>query len=280
MEELRVSRDWTLEHCEQPGLLWAPIRSTQEPPSAGILLIARSLGFAALLGLLWFGLERSLLQQARQQAAALAAQESRRTIAVSLAPPRASERVQPGPSPKGAGHVRGTDSIDPELLRAALQQRLPGPVTAEDSDRLGTLPTGEGGTRLENLDLSLPLAAGGTGRARGSGQDATRGGLKVDPQYDYRLVVLHQELAMLKPPYSAEEASIPVVVLISIGADGVPLRVRPISGPKSRFAEVIAAAMKWRFEPLGPHGLTAPFDLRLHFNPKIFDRKKEILPVH
>lgn len=277
MEELRVSRDWTSEHCEQPGLLWAPIRSTLEPPSAGILLIARSLGFAALLGLLWFGLERSLLHQARQQAAGL---ETRRTIAVSLAPSRASERVLPGPSPKGAGHVRGTDSIDPELLRAALQQRLPGPVTAEDSDRLGTLPTGEGGAGLENLDLSLPLAAGGTGRARGSGQDATRGGLKVEPQYDYRLVVLHQELAMLKPPYSAEEASIPVVVLISIGADGVPLRVRPISGPKSRFVEVMAAAMKWRFEPLGPHGLTAPFDLRIHFNPKIFDRKKEILPVH
>lgn len=257
-----------MEHGIAPGLAWNPVGSGLEPPTPWVVRLASGSGMVAGILLLAWAWERSWARVAPT----LPSLRGQPVVTVSLRLPAAPPRVAPGPSPSGLGHRRGTDSIDPERLQEALQHRLTGPLSGLADDPTAEVLAPPGGSGLEGLDLSLPRAPGGTGWAKGTGRDATRGGWKADfidaeRKYDRKLVVLLSKLAYFQPPYTVEEQTVPVIVLLTIGEDGVPIRARPLSGPRERYREALAAAMQWRFEPLGPHGLTAPHELTITFRP-------------
>lgn len=255
-----------METSDNPGLEWAPVHHHIQGPSYWDIWRYRIMTTAGLLiagGALWDA-SCGGMHPARWQDPASATTP----VAVLLSFPAAPTypRVAPGPFQSGEGHVKGTDSIDPALLREALEHRLPGPPGELGPD--GTVPAGEGGRVLPDLDLSLPKAPGGTGWARGTGRDATRGGKKAEPVHDLQLVVVHQEPAVSDLAFEDPELKVPVRVLLTIGAEGLPTEARATSGPEALYADVLQAAMKWRFEPLAPHGLTSPQFIRLTFHPQ------------
>ena len=54
-------------------------------------------------------------------------------------------------------------------------------------------------------------------------------------------------------------------VRILIDELGIPFRATLVSGPPKLGEKAIRAALAWRFEPLGPHGLKAPLAIVITF---------------
>lgn len=262
-EGLQVAQRWEAAHGS-PGLCWAPIRRDLEPPSPILVRAARLGVLVTGAGVAWL-----ILVGAGQRSGPSLFQASGtlRTVALSLAAP---EPRAPGPAASGLGHVQGTGTIDPRLKHAP--PPLPGLPEPLDPSAEASLPGLRTGSSPTSLDLSLPVASGGTGWAKGRGHDATRGGLKAEPvalppSGDGRLVVLLRVDARYTPPIDEEDRRQPVIVRLTVGADGVPLAAEPLSGPERRFPEARAAALRWRFEPLAAHGLPAPQQVRITFRP-------------
>lgn len=191
-----------------------------------------------------------------------------RTIAVDLTDPRplpspALQVAAPAPREgRGEGHPLGTGTIDPSLLSQTPGfHALPDPEAPPVKDLLAgpQLPAG--------LNLQLPLAEGGNGMAKGRGGEA-RAGLGSGPgghRPDFRLVVLHSETFTHRLKPGENLANQVVRVRIAIGPDGVPLRAEAVGGPPLLFAEAVQTALRYRFEPLAPHGLRAPYELHINF---------------
>lgn len=182
-------------------------------------------------------------------------------------PPRPIEKAPEGPGQAkdlpGLGHVDGTGTIDPALL--ALPEARRPVVPSDDPDGLrpqSPLPP------IAGLNRQLPVAPGGNGLARGTGKDAGAGG--HGPGWrgpDYKLVLVHEEFAETDVPINSPGVLVPVKVLVLIGASGRPLSAQFISGPEQLKSNCIQAALRFQWEPLGPHGLQAPVEMILTFHP-------------
>jgi len=174
--------------------------------------------------------------------------------------------------PGGAGHREGSSTLDPRLA-AATTTALSLPSDAIDPDELGRSPDAE--RLFLSLNPALPLEAGGNGLARGTGRDAARGkgGLSRPPQPadipDFRLVPTRQVPLHHRLSHGESDRKEATRVRILIGEDGVPIQATVVSGPAYLHEEARKAALEWRFEPLGAHGLKAPLPLTLTFHPII-----------
>jgi hypothetical protein len=193
--------------------------------------------------------------------------QARRSVAFLL---QESLRTSPSQGPTGQGHTEGTHSRDPRL--AVARTTLSQPPMAIDPEELGTSPLAE---RVGPLpDLGLPLQEGGNGLVRGTGKDAGRNGLGRDTSKppgrppDMLLVPIKQVTPYQQLERGQEDAArVPVRVRIVVGEDGIPIQATAVSGPVFLHAGCEKAALAWRFEPLGPHGLKAPYSQLIIFNP-------------
>lgn len=188
--------------------------------------------------------------------------------------PDAPEGPGKGPGLPGVGHVEGNDAIDPELLKAPVNL----PTARTEPDPLALLepqsPT------VIGRDRSLPVAKGGNGLASGTGLDAGRGGgggRAKGP--DYELVLLHEEPALTDITAHSPDLLIPVKVLVQIGNNGHPLSAEAVSGPARLHASCIETAMRYRWEPLAPHGLKAPVPITITFHPVVRPSHPGMKPV-
>lgn len=165
----------------------------------------------------------------------------------------------------GLGHVDGNGAIDPALL-ALPEPRRP-MILSDDPDGLSPQAPQP---PLNNLNRHLPVAPGGNGLARGTGHDAGRGGRR--PSFstpDYRLVLLHSEPADTYVTAGSPDLMVPVRVRVLIGEAGTPVSAVVISGPEPLHASCVQAALRYRWEPLEPHGLKAPIEMILTFHPVV-----------
>jgi hypothetical protein len=144
------------------------------------------------------------------------------------------------------------------------------PSDAIDPDELGTSPRAE--LAFLSLNPALPTRAGGNGLARGTGRDAALGvGGLIRPPVpvpvpDFRLIPTRQiQLSYRMAPGEEYLMTQLPQVRILIGEDGVPFKATLISGPPKLRDKALRAALGWRFEPLGPHGLKAPLALTITF---------------
>lgn len=248
-----------------------PIRAAGSPRSRGIPLLL-SLGLTPLV---IYGLSMSLISPATERTVQVALDQARRTVALVLKEPdlpglRAPVRTPIGPEgPGGKGHREGTGTLDPRL--AAHTTILSKPSEAVDPGELSASPTAE---RVSlSLNPALPLQEGGNGLARGTGRDSAlgQGGLARPPKaLDFKLVPLRQVTVQHQLTHGeASVAKEPLRVRILIGEDGIPIQATVISGPDFLHEKALKAALEWRFEPLGPHGLQAPLSLTLIFRPTL-----------
>lgn len=246
-----------------------PIRAAGSPRSHGIPLLV-SLGLTPLV---IYGLSISLISPATERAVRGTLDQARKSVALLLQEPdttatRAPARATIGPEgPGGAGHREGTNTLDPRL--AVHTTLLSRPSDAIDPEQLSVLPTAE---RVSlSLNPALPLQEGGNGLARGTGRDSALGpgGLTRPPQAaDFKLIPLRQVTVQHQLTPGEESAAKETLrVRILIGEDGVPTKATLVSGPEFLREKALKAALEWRFEPLGPHGLRAPLALTLIFHP-------------
>lgn len=245
-----------------------PIRAAGSPRSHGIPLLV-SLGLTPLV---IYGLSISLNSPATERAMRRTLDQARRSVALLLQEPdstatRAPARATIGPEgPGGAGHREGTNTLDPRL--APHTTVLSKPSDAIDPEQLSVLPTAE---RVSlSLNPALPLQEGGNGLARGTGRDSALGpgGLIRPPQAaDFKLVPLRQVPLYHSLVPGESDRKEPTRVRILIGDNGIPTQAVVVSGPSYLHEEARKAALEWRFEPLGPHGLKAPLTLTLSFQP-------------
>lgn len=251
-----------------------PIRASA-PNASRTLPCMLSLGLTSLL---MFGIAQSRFDSSSLQSIQGAVVQAGRSVAVLLAepversgfPPPARNLVGPRAA-GGAGHAEGTSTLDPRLARLTTATAMPS--EAIDPASLSTLPTAD--RAFLSLNLALPLQAGGNGLTRGTGRDAALGpGGRFRPATgvavpDHRLIPIHQvPLFHRLGPGEAVAARQPVRVRLTIGADGVTQRAIALSGPTFLRDEAVKAALQWRFEPLGAHGLEAPLALTLTFYPR------------
>lgn len=177
--------------------------------------------------------------------------------------PNAPEGPGKGPGLPGVGHVEGNDAIDPELLKVPVNL----PTARTEPDPLSLLepqsPT------VIGRDRSLPVAKGGNGLASGTGLDPGRGGGGGRRGPDYQLVLLHEEPALTDITAHSPELLIPVKVLVQVGNNGHPLSAEAISGPARLHASCVETALRYRWEPLAPHGLRAPVPIIITFHPVV-----------
>jgi len=246
--------------------------------------ILLSLGLTPLL---IYGLSISLLTPASTQAIQRAVDQAQRSVSLLLhetAATPATRHVLGPEGPGGDGHREGTNTLDPRLVVHTTV--LSTPSDAVDPDELGTSPRAE--RVYLSLNPALPLQTGGNGLAKGSGRDSAHGsggllrpqplvplGDKPERISDGRLVAIRKpELHHGYHKGDLEEGvwSKPVVVRIWIGEDGIPIRGYVVSGPERLHAAGLKTALLWRFEPLGPHGLTAPLALNVVFRPRAGNR--------
>lgn len=246
-----------------------PIRDAAAARSRGIPLLV-SLGLTPLV---IYGLANSLVSPASARAAEGALDQARRSVSLLLLEPAPADVKAParsllGPEgPGGMGHREGTNTLDPRL--AAYTSALSRPSDTVDPDELAAAPTAE---RMDlSLNPALPSQAGGNGLARGTGRDSAlgSGGLLRPPQaMDFKLVPTRQVPVSHQLVRGEEAAAREIVrVRILIGEDGVPIQAALVSGPEFLREKAIKAALEWRFEALGPHGLKAPLALVLIFRP-------------
>jgi hypothetical protein len=253
-----------------------PIRDAASERSRGIPLLL-SLGLTPLL---IYALGLSLIQPSSMRAIQGAFDQARRSVTLVLHEPdasavQASTRNLAGPEgPGGAGHREGTNTLDPRL--AVHTAARSNPSDAIDPDELNTSERAE--RVYLSLNPELPPQAGGNGLTRGSGRDAASGqrGLKKAPIPGFKPIVipdfklvpirkiqLHHQMSTGEEDLRTE----PSQVRILIDQNGVPCQATWISGPWKLREKAIRAALGWRFEPLGPHGLNAPLVLVLTFRP-------------
>jgi hypothetical protein len=259
-----------------------PIRDAASERSRGIPLLL-SLGLTPLL---IYVLGLSLIQPSSMRALQGAIDQARRSVTLVLHEPdapavQASTRNLAGPEgPGGAGHREGTNTLDPRLVvHTAVRSN---PSDAIDPDELNTSERAE--RVYLSLNPELPPQAGGNGLTRGSGRNAAsgQGGLKKAPVSsatpavmpgfkpiaipDFKLVPIRK--IQLNHQMSAGEEYLltePAQVRILIGEDGVPFQAALVSGSPKLQEKALRAALGWRFEPLGPHGLKAPLVLVITF---------------
>lgn len=261
-----------------PALVPHPILVTAPRPARALPLALSSL----LSGLVLTGLFYLQLGRAGQAFAGAGGAPVLRTASVLLSellplPPAPVEELSPGPKDPpgpgqelgapglghlkdltgpgtglgipGVGNIHGNDAIDPDLL-ALPQSTDPNGIPA---------------------DRSLPVRRGGNGLAKGTVRDVGAGGGWGGggrPIPDFKLVPIHREPAWSRLPATDPDLTLPVRVRILVGADGIPFQAVAIAGPQRLYQECVDAALRWRFEPLAPHGLTAPCDLVLIFHPQ------------
>lgn len=246
----------------------APPRSRRGP----FLL---SLGVTPLL---IYGLSVSLISPSSLQAVQRAIDRAPWSVSLLLQEPiLASNAREPvrnlvGPEgPGGQGHTEGTSSLDPRLA-ATRATTLAMPSDAIDPDALGSSPNAD---RVSlSLNPALPLQTGGNGLAQGTGRDPAlgSGGLMRPPAPtkvrvpDFKLIAIRQ--VQLNHQLAGGEEYLltqPPQVRILIDEDGLPYQVTFLSGPEKLRDKAIKAALAWRFEALGPHGLKAPMALTITF---------------
>jgi hypothetical protein len=133
-------------------------------------------------------------------------------------------------------------------------------------------------------DPSLPVVPGGDGFRKGHGEGTlgsagaaysrtTSPAAKVEmvSKYDYQLVPTRT--APVQYTYSPEEmrelVATPLIVVVTVGADGKVIRARAKSGPKQLFDSAVKIALQWTFEPLAEHGLKAPIEADIRFLPHL-----------
>ncbi len=247
-----------------------PIRDAAAPRPRGLPLLV-SLGLAPLL---IYGLAHSLNSPASARLAQGALNQARNSVILLLesAPPniQAPARKLLGPEgPGGMGHREGTNSLDPRL--AAYTSVLSRPSDAVDPKELTAAPTAE---RVDlSLNPALPLQTGGNGLAQGTVRDSALGpGGHIRPPrtYDFKLIPTRQ--VPVSHHLTAGENSVamePLRVRVVISEEGTPTQATLISGPDFLREKAIKAALEWRWEPLGPHGLKAPLTLTLIFHPNL-----------
>ncbi len=249
-----------------------PIQQAAAARSRGIPFLF-SLGLTPLL---IYGLAVSLISPTSARAVRGAIDQATRSVSLLLqepaeqAHPTAPVRNLVGPQePGGEGHREGTSTLDPRL--AGIQATtLSMPSDAIDPDELGTSPRAE--LAFLSLNPALPARAGGNGLARGTGRDAALGvGGLIRPPVpvpvpDFRLIPTRQiQLSYQMAPGEEYLMTQLPQVRILIGEDGVPFKATLISGPPKLRGKALRAALGWRFEPLGPHGLKAPLALTITF---------------
>lgn len=242
------------------------------PPRAHALPVLLSLVLTPLMVLaLSLGLIPPPEALARAGSAALP--RSVTLLLAEILPPSGAKppvRKLVGPEgPGGAGHREGTSTIDPRLL-AIKANTLAQPSDAIDPEALSDSPRAD--PVFLSLNPALPIQAGGNGLARGTGRDAALGdGGLMRPQAipDFKLVPIRQ-VPLHHRLTSGESARVgPTRVRILIGEDGVPTQAVVLTGPPFLQEKARKAALEWRFEPLGPHGLRAPLPLILTFYPTL-----------
>jgi hypothetical protein len=265
----------TLDLTAGPGLASSvydlyPIRAAAAPRARqGPFLL--SLGLTPLL---MYGFANSLGRSAATQAAPLALNQARNSVILLLEPApahvQAPARNLLGPvEPGGEGHREGTNTLDPRLT--AFTSVLSRPSDAVDPDELTTTPNA---VRVDlSLNPALPSQAGGNGLARGTGRDSAQGpgGLIRPPRtYDFKLIPTRQvPVSHQLAPGENSVAMETLRIRVLIGEDGIPTQATLISGPEFLREKAIKAALEWRWEPLGPHGLKAPLTLTLIFHPSL-----------
>lgn len=196
-------------------------------------------------------------------------------------PPPANPSHAPGPDGRidapGVGHVLGTNSIEPDLLDLLpLIPRAPQGAIADLSSTVGLA-----GPQVPGIPggKSFPIAAGGNGLPKGSGRDAGRGGRRVKSP-DFKLVLIHQEEVVTDLRATDPDLLVPVRVRILVGEDGIPFSGEAIDGPSNLYMECVQTALRWRFEPLGAHGLEAPYMVVISFQPIVrSSRAKGLFPT-
>jgi hypothetical protein len=248
-----------------------PIRDSATSRSRGIPLLV-SLGLTPLL---IYGLSVGLVSPSSRQAIYGAVDRARRSVTLQLLEQETPSSAKPpargllGPEgPGGAGHQEGTGTLDPRL--AAHTSLFSKPSDAIDPDELSASP---GAERVDvSLNPALPGQTGGNGLARGAGRDSALGGGGITrapipvATPDFKLIPTRQ--IQLSHQVSAGEEPLlaePPQVRILIGEDGVPFQATMVSGSPKLRDKAIKAALAWRFEPLGPHGLKPPLVLVITF---------------
>lgn len=244
-----------------------PLRKGAPTPSRALPAISS----LAMTGLFILGLNRCLFDSYEQRAPCrLSPHRSVRILLADVAAPNRKYlglpyRLHGGI--RGAGSPDGTSTRDPLLTQRTKVETL----SSDDFDpsQIHALPTVDRSLHLFNPHL--PVEAGGNGVARGTGHDVARG-QGSGPSFDHKMVLVHEVRIShrLQRGESADPA-IPVRVRVEIGADGVPLEARFVSGPLFLKTLAIDAALQWRFEPLAIHGLSAPQSVVVNFWP-VFTR--------
>ena len=246
-----------------------PIRDAASARSRKIPLLF-SLGLTPLLV---YGLSISLINPPSFQAIRGAIDQPRRSVSLLLQETdKPSSILAParkivGPEgPGGAGHREGTGTLDPRL--AAYTTVLSKPSDAIDPEELTTSPKAE---RVNlSLNPALPLQDGGNGLTQGTARDSAKGpgGLIRSPQaFDFKLVPIRQVPLYHRLSPGEWDRKAPTRVRILIDKDGIPTQAAVVSGAAYLHEKAIRAALEWRFEPLGAHGLKAPLSLTLTFHP-------------
>jgi len=199
----------------------------------------------------------------------------KKTMGIDLAEQKEEEPPPPPPPPPAPA-----PSMAPP--RAVEKADAPPPPPLTNQDIVPELAPKE----LPKQDLSMAYAGQSTGAGTGSGTPGVTGvssggggmavagsssaGKVVDFDFS-QIKVKHQPPAPPYPPL-AKIAKIQgtVVVEITIGTDGVPIKATALEGPPQLRPTAESYAMQWRFEPamlngvpqVGRFKLTMPFKLR------------------
>ncbi len=255
-------------HEDGDPYAFAPIRAAAPaPPRRGALLASVAIPALLILGGLKLAIARPDLVPHSDGPRSVAVQlhEAWPFVLPSVPQPLGKAPQGPGKAEDlpGLGHVDGNGAIDPALL--ALPEARRPLIPSDDPDGLRPQSTEP---PIAGLNRHLPVAPGGNGLARGSGQDAGAGGLGLGGRVpDYKLVLVHEEFADTDVPIDSPGINLPVKILVLIGASGRPLGARFISGPELLRSNCLQAALRFQWEPLEPHGLQAPVEMVLTFHP-------------
>jgi TonB family protein len=133
-------------------------------------------------------------------------------------------------------------------------------------------------------DSTLPVAPGGDGFRKGHGEGILGSGgsakvgtnltsVKVEPvsRFDYQLIPIKTAPALFV--HTAKEMSEmlanPLVVVVTVNEDGKVINARVKSGPSQFHAAALKLAFQWAFDPLAKHGLKAPLEADIRFQPQM-----------
>lgn len=246
-----------------PGLVPSPVQGAAPPAPRKLVLVGALLGAGLVLGVL-----SNLRLGGELGVPSTIPSGGMRTVAISLF--EASPAFSPAlPIPSSAS------GLVPGIGHRAGTGGLPQPVV----DRAQAPVGGVEGNPEPAPAVGLPLAApgiptgggSGNGLAAGDGQDGVLGGSPAPGARvpDFRLVLVHAEVFNHRLGVGEAGPKAAVRVRLSIGADGIPVRAQAVEGPPLLYREAEAVALKYRFEPLAPHGLRAPYVTHILFAPRM-----------